>query len=341
LVFLPVRVNGSKPYSFVLDSGASTCAIDRARARELGLAFEDGGKAIGVGNGTFKVDIARDISLRLPGVTLSVERLAVMDFSAFHSVFGRPVDGVLGFEIFEHFIVAIDHDKRTVSFFDPQAYRDLGQGEKLPLDIEHKVPSISLTLKVSGQAAVERRVIVDTGLASAFVDDFIEKTTSRKLQVIGGVGLGEETKAIAARVEALELGSIVIENPIGRTGKPIIGGEILTRFDLVFDYTHRNLILKPNRRFREPYLYDASGLVLRLAPDAKLFRVHAVLEESPAAEAGLRRGDMLAAIDGRQAADHSLDEVQRLLKQSGKSHELHVRRGDQKFTVTLKLRKLL
>src|SRR5437870_13150427 len=51
LIFLPVRVNGSRPLSFVLDSGSGMGIIDRARARELGLKLEKGGQGVGVGDG--------------------------------------------------------------------------------------------------------------------------------------------------------------------------------------------------------------------------------------------------------------------------------------------------
>jgi len=43
LIFVPVRINGSKPISFVLDSGSGNGILDRARAKELGLKLEKGG----------------------------------------------------------------------------------------------------------------------------------------------------------------------------------------------------------------------------------------------------------------------------------------------------------
>ena len=43
LVVLPVRVNGSLPLPFILDTGASTNVIDRRQAGNLGLAVAGGG----------------------------------------------------------------------------------------------------------------------------------------------------------------------------------------------------------------------------------------------------------------------------------------------------------
>jgi len=42
----------------------------------------------------------------------------------------------------------------------------------------------------------------------------------------------------------------------------IIGGEILHRFNVVFDYEREQLLLKPNAHLQEPFEYDMSGLSL-------------------------------------------------------------------------------
>ena len=137
-------------------------------------------------------------------------------------------------------------------------------------------------------------------------------------------------------------GRFRIDNAYGRTGKiPLLGGGILSRFNMVFDYSRRLLILEPNRRFSEPYLYDASGIVLRLTEDLKHFRIHAVLASSPASEADLRRDDTITAINGREAAHYDLTELQTLFKQKGAHHRLDIRRGRQRLQVAITLRELL
>jgi C-terminal processing protease CtpA/Prc len=117
---------------------------------------------------------------------------------------------------------------------------------------------------------------------------------------------------------------------------------LLSRFTIVLDYAHKLLILEPNSSFTDPYLYDASGLDLRLTPDGKHFRIHAIVTKSAAAEAGLRGDDLITAIDGRPADQLDLTDVeQHLLTQAGKSIRLDVQRGEQRFQVVVILRKLL
>lgn len=49
ILLLPVRVNGSKPLSFVLDTGAQGSSVNTTVARALGLKLGKEGRATGAG----------------------------------------------------------------------------------------------------------------------------------------------------------------------------------------------------------------------------------------------------------------------------------------------------
>src|SRR5262245_25456016 len=238
LIFVPVRVNGAKPLAFVLDTGCADCLIDQARARELGLKLEPGGKGVGIGDTPYDFQSAKNVSLAFAGIELAVPSAAVVDLSSMQHVLGRPVDGALGYDVFASYVVAVDYEKHRLSFHDPDTYAYAGRGEKVPLRIERKVPFAAAQLKVFGHEQVPRAFLIDTGYTRAVSDELIAKTSSRKLPVTT-VGLGPERKAFAARVEKLQLGKFTIEKAVGRTGPSLIGGEILSRFNIVFDYSRR------------------------------------------------------------------------------------------------------
>jgi hypothetical protein len=83
----------------------------------------------------------------------------------------------------------------------------------------------------------------------------------------------------------------------------VIGGELLRRFKVVFDYAHKRMILEPNAHLADRFDYDMSGIRLRAeGADLKQLKVIRLVENSPAVEAGLREGDLISAIDGRPAA---------------------------------------
>ena len=83
-----------------------------------------------------------------------------------------------------------------------------------------------------------------------------------------------------------------------------MGGDILRRFKVIFDYTRKRMILEPNSQFDESFEYDMSGISLTAeGRDYKILRVGRVFEDTPAAEAGLRDGDQILAVDGKPSSE--------------------------------------
>jgi C-terminal processing protease CtpA/Prc len=87
--------------------------------------------------------------------------------------------------------------------------------------------------------------------------------------------------------------------------------------------------------------HASSGLkIIGEGKDYRTFRVREVLENSPAAEAGLQRDDLIIAINERPAAELTLT---KLVEQFERAfpYKLTVRRGDQTLQVTITPRKLV
>src|SRR6185369_16455156 len=118
-----------------------------------------------------------------------------------------------------------------------------------------------------------------------------------------------------------------------------IGGEILHRFAITLDLPHRRLVLRPNRYLGEAWVFDMSGLDLAWNDDRTAFVVRSVAAGTPGAEAGLRSGDVVTAVDGAPASAYGLNQVRRMLHEAT-TYDLDVRRDDV-FHVRLRLRPLL
>ncbi len=342
LIYLPVRVNGSKPLWFILDSGASACVIDQAQAKALGLKTEGKAKGTGAGAGTYDLTFAKNITYGLPGIETSIESSYVIDLSSNLSVEGREAAGILGYDFFSRYVVLIDYDAMIIRLYEPQTYNYSGRGEIVPFTFKRKLPHITVKLKVAGREPADRDFLIDTGSADAVDDDLIAQSSAPKLETVGGVGLGQEFKTVLGRAEWIKLGSFTIENTLGVSGgTALIGGEVLHRFTIIFDYSRQRMILEPNRHLRDEFIGGTSGIDLRLSPETKSFRVHGIRKDSPAAEAGLREGDFIVAIDGLPSTEFSLDQMQRMFSQEGQQYLLSVKRGSDLLQVKIKLRRLL
>ncbi|MBI1797188.1 MAG: aspartyl protease family protein [Candidatus Eisenbacteria bacterium] len=342
LVFFQVRVNGSRPLSFLLDSGANACVIDVGRARELHIPFGKKVQGKGAGLGTYDVWLIDKDKARfeLPRLNLFADLVATFDLSSNLPVLGHAVDGIIGYDLMHQYVTEVDYDAQVVRLFDPRSYVHTGAGDSLHLTFENRVPHVVGHIEVPGQPAADRTLLVDTGSQDA-VDDSLIARSAEVRQVLSGVGNGKEFHGVDGRVAHFKIGGFALNDFVGGgSGVPLIGGEIWRRFTIVFDYPHERMFIDPNRHLREPVSEDRSGLVLRWNAEKGVFVVHDLSPGSPAAEAGLEREDTVTAIDGCPAREYRLDRVERLLNEDGKSLTLTVRRHGRDADVKLTMRRL-
>jgi hypothetical protein len=344
-IFVQVRVNRSEPMWFVVDSGAGGWIVDLAHAKRLGLHLEqETAQGTGAGSGTYDVSYVKDVNFTVSDFNIEVPLIAVIDLSAHKSQIGREAEGLVGYDFFEKFVVEIDYENKVMRLFDPATYHYSGVGESLPIivDQDARVPYLMAEVAVQGAAPQQRRLLIDSGSNDALDDSFVAQSTGPKIEIVGGVGLGKEFKFNAGRVSRLKIGGVSFEDvDAGAGGVALIGGEILRRFTVVFDFAHTRMVLEPNRHLKDAFLFDASGVTLRLTPETGDFEVHSVMKASPASEAGMHEGDVIQAIDGLASKRFDLHQVETIFQRVGAAHQLTVKRGDKILNFDIKLRKLL
>jgi hypothetical protein len=344
-IFVRVRVNNSEPLWFVVDSGAGGWIVDHAHAIQLGLHLEqETAQGTGAGSGTYDVSYVKDVTFSLSEFKIPVPLIGVIDLSNNKSQVGRAIEGLVGYDFFEKFVVEVDYETRVIRLFDPKTYHYSGVGESIPIivDTEARNPFLMAEITVPGSAPQSRKLLIDTGSNDALDDGMIAQSTGPRLEIVSGVGLGKEFKSIAGRVSRLGLGGVTFDDVGGGAGGvALIGGEILRRFTVIFDFAHAHMILEPNQHLKDTFLWDASGFSLRLVPESGDFLAHSVLQGSPASEAGLREGDVIRSIDGLSSQYLTLHQAESIFLRVGAEHRLTIQRGDQLLKLDIKLRKLL
>jgi len=82
--------------------------------------------------------------------------------------------------------------------------------------------------------------------------------------------------------------------------------------------------------------HEVTGIGIRPVMHAKGFAIGQLFPDGPAAEAGLREGDVVLTVDGEPTTRWTLDRVSRRLRSAaGTKVTLTVERGDQRFPVEL------
>jgi hypothetical protein len=355
-IFVSGRINNSGPLWFAIDTAASRSLIDSGFAQGLGLKLLGDQQITGAG-GSVRGSYARDISLRLPGVELRNQTLSTLSLDFLAQLEARTIPVILGYDLFSRFVVEIDYAAKYINLFDPQKYRYRGSGEVIPITLHNNQPYLWAKLVLPGRPPIESEYVVDTGSSNSLM---LAKAFTAEQNVLASVGktvqgrarsVGGETPLVVGRVAELHLGRFTITNPItlfpdgeivapGKSGN--IGGKILRRFRVIFDYSRQRIILEPNEHFSEVEEYDMSGASLSLVGAAdQAIKVRRIIENSPAAEVGLKPEDILLAIDGRPTAKIGLSKIREMFKQEGREYQLDIKRGEEMHRLRLKLRKLI
>jgi len=118
LIGIPVHINGSGPYEFVLDTGAGNSVVTPELAKKLGLeAKEFPGIARGIG-GDVQLKLAPVETLSVGSAQIENTQLVVVDLSLV-SPKGKLIDnGIIGYDFLRNFETIIDYPEQQFSFID-------------------------------------------------------------------------------------------------------------------------------------------------------------------------------------------------------------------------------
>lgn len=343
LFLVPVSVNGSAPKAFILDTGASAPVVNLDRLGELRLRAEGTTKAE-TDSGDVEGATVRDVALSIAGISVRERNPAALSLAGLEAGFGQPVYGILGGSIFHDHVVTFDPIARTVTLSDPRTFDDRGRGEIIPIVIEENTPIARL--RVNG---IDGRFQIDLGggltvLNAPFIGQHPELVPERLLDVSTGAMAPGRSRGGIGRLGRLTIGTTQFENVVANFSRNTsgdrvaldagyIGSDVLRRFRVTIDYARQRVILEPNARLHDPFEFSMSGLSLYIA--GGMLRVRSVIPNSPAAEAGIVKDDIL------HIRDLTLDELRQAMKEEGRTFVFDVERGGAHRTVTLKTRRLI
>ena len=355
LMLAEVRVAGSRPMTFIVDTGAETTVVDQAAARRSAVR---GGKALVASAQGGEVE-----AIELPKVDVAVGALSLgridavaIDLGGLSSGLGRRIDGILGQQFFRGRTVRLDYAGRRIGV-SPSRPPKPGAAT-FPIAVRGGTPFIAGHIIQHG-AAIPGQFLIDTGavgattLNASFLTAHPDVVPARTLSLTAGGLKPGAFAARAGRVERVAAGPFVAASPVatlssnaagddaeeGEAG--LIGAQILARSAIIIDYDHGWIEAAPSAPPR-PFRFDASGLSLRSeAPDYSAKIVRLVLAGSPAKRAGIVAGDRIVSVDGRGAERVTMAGLRALLQLPGRAHRLVLRRGARLLTRTIVTRTLI
>lgn len=315
----------------------------------------------------------------------------------FSANIGIPVNGILGYHFFKNNLVEVNYDRQKVIVHNPRR-KDIKekikrQFEALDITIEDNKPYALSGISIDGGDTFQGKLLIDSGntdavwlfnsrsdkitLPSRHFDDFLGRGLSG--DILGHRGrvdkfifnLSEFNHVIAAFPDAESLKNITLAKD--RVGS--IGGEILKRFTIIFDYPNQKAYMRKGNYFEQPFSYNMSGIIVHhegmswvqervmVEPSKKssashevpvmnafaykfelkpIFSIANIRKDSPADVCGLKKGDILVRINGMPCHRLSLQEINAILRsEEGKIINLEVERRGMSLTYTFKLKSII
>ncbi len=357
LIVVPVVLNGMLPLKFILDTGVRTAILTQKTFTDiLNLTYSRKYSLAGPG-GENIVDayITNNVSLDLPGVSGKGHALLVLDqdLLELRNYLGSDVHGILGYEIFSRFIVEVDYQKKVLTLYAPGKFRKKRKFQRLDMEIVDTKPFIYTTVVMASGESLTAKLLVDSGASHGLMlepaSDSIIIVPDKQVSTIIGRGIGGEITGKVGRINQLKLGTYKLSEPIANFPDPnsyidslklgttfrngSIGGEILSRFTTVYNFSREELYLKKNSSLKKKYYYNLSGLTIK-AKGSRLnvFEVNDVRDKTEAKKTDIRVGDQIVSINGIVLSTLDLNIVNGLLNaKPGKRIKLEINRNGQKL----------
>ncbi len=269
---IPISINNSRPLRFVLDTGAQGTFLQNSQlADSLKLKIVGKMQIRGAGGGGAgrEASVAENVTYNIGGIELSNGGLVVAP-SPSDARFAPKHDGAIGRIVFATLVVEVDQEKQVLRFYEPSKYKYNGSGTILPLTFdEGGRPYTIASVAVSDDKLIPIKVVVDTGGSHALSLDVGSKPEIKlpegAAKVVLGRGAGGEITGSTGQVKKFQLGGQTVENvptifPDSNSGITGIGGRqgslgagVLRRFKVTYDYSRKQMIVEPNKFFRDPF----------------------------------------------------------------------------------------
>ncbi len=361
LIIIPLYLNDQGPFNFILDTGVSPLIItDPTLIDSIGLTVSRTIKIAGLGRGAeMDAFISNDVSANIGKAYIKNIPTAILksDIFGLSNYLGTKIYGLLGYHFFDSFIVDIRYTGKRLSFRHPLSKGKI-RGERVPIDIIGAKPYVDLIIESPDYGKIDIKALVDNGASHAISLERLNEqpfpVPSTSIAANLGVGMSGPIDGSIGRLSALKIGSFTLRNLLAsypryddvaakvllklRNGN--LGADVLSRFNVVFNYQENSMYLRKNSHFNRPFEHDMSGMELYMQEDrTKRYFVSRIEPGSPADLAGIAVDDELITINFTSAASFKLNEINNLFKSAnGKTIILSLYRNEELIVKVFKLK---
>ncbi|WP_265131475.1 PDZ domain-containing protein [Chryseobacterium oranimense] len=388
LIFIPINVNGAE-LTFMLDTGVAETILFSLDNKEVKLQNIEKIKFSGLGGNVsidgFKSD--RNTAKIGDHIINSSMLLYIVIDEEFNisSHIGIPVNGVIGYHFFKNHPISIDYISKKITVYqdDDVFKKKIRKFEQMPMTVENDKPYLIADVEMTKEKK-NSKLLIDLGNSDAIwlfptlIKDFVYNRPN--IDDYLGRGFNGDIYGKRSRIHNFYLGDFKFEMPLTampdeysiqhvtlvKDRKGSVGGEIMRRFSVIFDYPGGKLYLKKNKNFDEPFHFNMSGLDFkqdglewqedRVKIEPKklseantevsvinnfqykfilkpIFSIAGVRKDSPGFKAGLKKDDRVITINGNRTADMTMEKIMEMMKsEEGRTITMVIQRKNKEMT---------
>jgi hypothetical protein len=266
-VLIRTSVNGSRLLNLILDTGMGFDGVylfNKHLANEIDMTGAVEVRVPGAGSGEPSTGVMiQNGSLKFGNVTVDSQRVIIS-----HSEYTQDwdADGVIGWNLFGHYTVEIDYDDEQVILHDTMSFCPDSTWTSIPLIFKKNIPIIWCTIEVEEGKTTPVKLYIDLAyhgpveLTNRDNQKFPIPDSQEKVYL--GTGLSGDVEGYLGRSHSLTIGDYKLTD-IKTTFTPPatwqrkededgkLGNGIIRRFNVIFDYSHKRLYLRPGKYFNK------------------------------------------------------------------------------------------
>ncbi len=308
----------SQPLNFILDTGSGAISLDSTTAVNYNIPHIPSGRTVNGIAGLRDVDYTKNKHLYLPGLTTDSLDFYINNYDILTSVYGEKIDGIIGYSFLSRYIISINFDSSYIEIYS-QGSDVYPQEGYLLHPLFTSLPIQSLTVKDARNIIANFYMDTGAGLCLLVSKQFNEDSSlfmkRRKPVPIQVQGLGGKRQMMLTIAKEVQIGPYkfrrvpanILNDEFNATSYPFLGGlvgdDLLRRFNVVLNYAKKEIHLLPNSHYNDEFDYSYTGINM-FYTDGKIVSDE-VIEKSPAYKAGLRKGDVIIAVNSNFSGDIS------------------------------------
>lgn len=402
LIVFPLEINGVE-LSFLLDTGVSKPIIfnflnvsDTLKIRNTESIYLRG---LGEGESVEALKSEKNIMRIGDAINIDQDLYAIYNSNlTFAPRLGIPVHGIIGFDLLKDFVVEVNYSRKFLRITEPSnyVYKDCKNCERVPLEFYNSKPYINAHVTLNSEK-IPVKLLIDSGSSDSiwlFENDSLNiRANDKNFYDFLGHGLSGSLYGKRSIIKSFSINDFILKEVnvafpdsastiLARRIKDRNGsvcGNVLKRFNHIFDYSKAFITLKKNKYFKDKFTYNKSGIELahsgvRLVKEQEqliqrgqnsqggtgnsgtkivldrsfkfslkpAYTIVELRKDSPAYRAGLELGDIVLSINGKAAHNYSLQEIiQMFYDDTGKKIKLRVDRNGIILTYSFQLEDVL